>query len=182
MRTNRLKTPVSDEDHGQGSENAKITIVEYGDFQCPFCGKAYPMVKRLQRDFGKDLRFIFRHFPLIQSHEHALLAAVAAEAAGAQSKFWEMHDKLFENQQNLSAQDILDYATELNLDLKKFDEDIKSAFLLNKVKADYLSGEFSDVNGTPSFFVNEAKYVGPLEYAELKSFIESMKEKPSASL
>lgn len=182
MRQNWLKTPVSDEDHIQGSEDAAITLVEYGDYQCPFCGKAYPMVKLLQKEFGKDLRFVFRNFPLIQSHEHALLAAVAAEAAGAQSKFWDMHDKLYENQSRLTADDILKYASELGLNLQKFDADIKSEFLLNKVKADYLSGELSDVNGTPSFFVNDAKYVGPLQYADLKSFIQGMRDRPARSL
>lgn len=179
MAQNKLRTPVSGQDHIQGNEQAGITLLEYGDYQCPFCGLAYPVVKRLQRHFGKDLRFSFRNFPLIQSHQHALLAAAAAEAAGNQERFWEMHDMLYENQDHLAAKDLAKYAASLQLDLKKFDEDIKSEALLNRVRADYMSGEMSGVEGTPTFFINDVKYVGPSQFDEMKRFIEGIIDQPS---
>lgn len=179
MTRNKLHTSVSGQDHIQGSEQASITLLEYGDYQCPFCGLAYPVVKRLQRHFGKDLRFSFRNFPLIQSHEHALLAAVAAEAAGNQGRFWEMHDMLYEHQDRLGSQDLTRYATNLQLNLRKFDEDIKSEALLNRVRADYLSGEMSGVEGTPTFFINDVKYVGAPQFDEMKRFIEGIIDQPS---
>ncbi|MBS1969380.1 MAG: DsbA family protein [Bdellovibrionales bacterium] len=179
MAHNKLHTAVSGQDHIQGNEKASITLLEYGDYQCPFCGMAYPVVKRLQRHFGKDLRFSFRNFPLIQSHQHALLAAAAAEAAGNQGRFWEMHDMLYENQDRLTAQDLAHYATSLQLDLRKFDEDIKSEAILNRVRADYMSGEMSGVEGTPTFFINDVKYVGPSQFDEMKRFIEGIIDQPS---
>jgi protein-disulfide isomerase len=174
MSNKKLQTPIGPSDHIQGNEKAVITLLEYGDYQCPYCGMAYPVVKRLQRYFGRNLRFVFRNFPLTQAHKYALTAAVAAEAAGEQKKFWEMHDTLFENQDKLTAQDILEYATSLNLDLRKFDEGMRSQDLLNKVRADYMSGEMSGVDGTPCFYINDMKFVGPSQFDGMRSFIEDL--------
>ena len=174
MAHKKLQTPVSAEDHIQGNQQAAIALVEYGDYQCPYCGLAYPVVKRLQRHFANDLKFVFRNFPLVQSHEYALLAAAAAEAAGNQGQFWEMHDMLYEHQEQLTSQDLLSYAKDLKLDLIQFDQDIKSEAILNRIRADYGSGEMSGIEGTPAFFINGEKYIGAPQFSEMKQFIEEL--------
>src|SRR4030081_2780636 len=110
MRRGQLPPPVSAEDHAAGPDDAAVTLVEYGDYECPYCGMAHPIVKRAQQELGNRLRFVFRNFPLAEAHPHARLAAQAAEAAAAQGKFWEMHDMLFENQSALEPADIVGYA------------------------------------------------------------------------
>ena len=117
-----LTSPVSARDHAQGTENAPLTLVEYGDYQCPYCGAAYPVVKQVQKALGKKLRFVFRNFPLTQMHPYALVAAEAAEAAALQGKFWEMHDLLFERQQLLEPEALALWAQELGLDLEQFEK------------------------------------------------------------
>ena len=116
----QLKPPVSDRDHAQGPADAKLTLVEYGDYECPHCGRAYPIVKAVQKRLGSRLRFVFRNFPLNNAHPHAQAAAEAAEAAAAQGKFWEMHDAIFENQGALETDDLLRYAEDLGLDVERF--------------------------------------------------------------
>src|SRR5712675_1010486 len=118
--TPRLTLPVSERDHAQGAANAPLTLVEYGDYQCPYCGAAYPVVKRLQKKMGKNLRFVFRNFPLTQAHPYAMVAAEAAEAAALQGKFWEMHDLLFEQQASLAPAAIPLWARRIGLDLEEF--------------------------------------------------------------
>src|SRR5438874_12280859 len=118
--TARLTLPVSQRDHQQGPETAPVTLVEYGDYECPYCGEAYPIVKEIQRRLGDRLRFVFRNFPLTQSHPHAEHAAEAAEAAAVQEKFWEMHDYLFEHQQALDDAPLVQYAVTLTLDTESF--------------------------------------------------------------
>lgn len=174
MSDGKLKVLVNDNDHIQGVEFAKVTLLEYGDYQCPYCGSAYPIVKRLQEHFGKDLRFVFRNFPLAQAHEHAVSAALAAEAAGLQGKFWQMHDLLYEHQSRLNTSDILGYGRVLKLDMTKFREDAASPKLLERVKSDFVSGEDSGVEGTPSFYINSQKYRGSYEYSALKESIEGL--------
>src|SRR5438132_8357805 len=120
-----LTPSVSARDHAQGPANAPLTLVEYGDYQCPYCGAAYPVVKRLQKSLGKKLRFVFRNFPLTQAHPYALIAAEAAEAAALQGKFWEMHDLIYEQQNDLEPEIIPSWAKQIELDLKKFATDIK---------------------------------------------------------
>src|SRR5919205_2489985 len=144
----QLRTIVGPEDHAQGPIDAPITLVEYGDYECPHCGHAYPIVKQVQQEFGDDLRFVFRNFPLANAHPHAELAAEAAEAAGAQGKFWEMHDWLFENQEDLSAANIVEGARELGLDAKRLAKDIESRKYQEKVRRDFSGGVRSGVNGT----------------------------------
>jgi protein-disulfide isomerase len=162
-----LKVPVNERDHVRGASNAAVTLVEYGDYQCPFCGAAHGSVKEVQRVIGDDLLFAFRHFPLTQIHPLALPAAEAAEAAGAQEKFWEMHDLLFENQQHLEAPYLLKYATALGLDLERFAADLKSGKFDSKIREDFLSGVRSGVNGTPTFFINGVRHNGGYDAASL---------------
>ncbi len=169
-----LKPAVSKTDNVQGNEKALIELVEYGDYQCPHCGHAYPIVKKIQKALGEKLLFVFRNFPLQEIHPSALLAAVASEAAARQNKFWEMHDLIFENQNNLSEQNILALAKHLKLDSKKFEKDLEDEKLLDKVNADFESGVRSGVNGTPTFFINGVKYTGSWEYADLLAHLKSL--------
>lgn len=169
---NQLKPALSDEDHSQGSNNAAVTLVEYGDYQCGDCGDAYVQIKDAQDALGDDLRVVFRNFPLAESHPHATAAAQAAEAAARQNKFWEMHDVLLENQQALSSHDLMDYAKQVGLDLEQFKQDLKSGAVSDKVDADFESGARSGVNGTPSFFINGEKYDGDWRDGALTDFLQ----------
>jgi protein-disulfide isomerase len=155
-----LKPPVGPQDHVQGNPDAPIELVEYGDFECPFCGQAYDSVKAVQTALGDDLRFVFRNFPLAQAHPHALPAAQAAEAAGLQGRFWEMHDVLFEHQDKLDEPNLFRFAGALGLDMERFGRDFASPEVAAKIRADFLSGARSGVNGTPTFFVNGERYDG----------------------
>lgn len=149
-----LKPAVSNKDHQTGNTEAKVILVEYGDYQCPHCGIAHSLIKQLQKEFAKELLFIFRNFPLQESHPNAMMAALAAEAANKQNKFWEMHDKIFENQDDLSENNLLKFAVALNLNVDNFKKDSKSEAMRSKVETDFESGVRSGVNGTPSFFIN----------------------------
>ena len=140
-----------------------MTLVEYGDFECPACGRAYGIVKDVQRRMGKRLRFVYRHFPLREIHPHADLAAQAAEAAGAQGKFWEMHALLFENQGALEPEDLVTYAQAIELDVDRFVEELRERVHEQRVQEDFLSGVRSGVNGTPTLFVGGVRYEGPLD-------------------
>ena len=160
--TARLTPPVSARDHVQGSPDAPVTLVEYGDFECPSCGRAYPMVKEVQRRLGKDLRFVFRNFPLAKSHEHAEHAAEIAEFAGQEGKFWPMHDQLFENQKELEDESLISYAASLGLDPRRAAAALVQETFTERVREDFTSGVKSGVNGTPTFFINGARYDGLL--------------------
>ena len=155
-----LKPPVGPHDHVQGNPDAPIELVEYGDYECPFCGQAYWSVKAVQEALGDDLRFVFRNFPLAQVHPHALPAAQAAEAAGLQGRFWETHDTLFEHQDMLGETNLFRFAEALGLDMERFARDFASPEVAAKIRADFLSGARSGVNGTPTFFVNGERYNG----------------------
>jgi protein-disulfide isomerase len=150
----KLKPAVNSADHHQGNINASITLVEYGDFQCPYCRRAHPLVKRLLRERANDLLFVFRNFPLRKIHPHAYISAVTAEAAGKQGKFWEMHDLIFENQNKLTTNYLLSLAEDIGLDLAQFAKDSKSEEILDKIERDFESGIHSGVNQTPTFFLN----------------------------
>ena len=150
----KLKLAVNSADHHEGNVNAATTLVEYGDFECPYCGRAYPLVKRLLKERVNELHFVFRNFPLREIHPHAHMSAIAAEAAGKQGKFWEMHDMIFENQNKLNTNYLLSLAKDIGLDLAQFDKDSKSKEILNKIETDFESGIRSGVNGTPTFFLN----------------------------
>jgi protein-disulfide isomerase len=153
-----LVNPISAADHVQGSANAKVTLVEYGDYQCPHCGAAYHIIKAVQKHLGAKLRFVFRNFPLNQAHPYAELAAESAEAAGAQDRFWEMHDALFENQQQLGQPLIEALVKRLNLDADHFKTDLETRKFQPRVKHDFMGGVRSGVNGTPGLFINGERY------------------------
>ena len=169
-----LKPAVSVTDHIQGNPDATVTLVEYGDYQCPHCGHAYPIIKKLQRHFGGKLRFVFRNFPLESIHPFAFPAAIATEAAAKQNKFWEMHDAIFENQNNLDEHLFQELAKELDIEISQFNEDCSKQEVILKVENDFESGVHSGVNGTPSFFLNGSKYNGANEFDELYEAINSL--------
>jgi protein-disulfide isomerase len=171
---NRLTVPVSKRDHIRGSPDAPVVIVEYGDFECPHCAAAYPVVRKLERDLPDTLAVVFRHFPLVTVHPHAELAAEAAESAAAQGSFWKMHDMLFENQEALEPADLLKYAAGLGLDLKRFAHDLAEHAFAPEVRADVVSGAQSGVTGTPAFFVNGARHLGGYDEASLLASIKQV--------
>jgi protein-disulfide isomerase len=168
----RLTTPVSEVDHRSGPDDAPVTLVEYGDFECPSCGAAYPIVESVRKNMGARLRFVFRHFPLTQMHPHALHAAEAAEAAGAQGKFWQMHGMLFEHQDALEDADLVGYAKALHLDGKRFTSELASEMHVERIRKDMQSGIRSGVNGTPTFFINGVRYNGSWDQADLLEALE----------
>jgi protein-disulfide isomerase len=171
-----LVLPVGDRDHAQGPANAPVTLVEYGDYECPYCGQAYPIVKAVQKTLGPRLRFVFRNFPLSEMHPHAAGAAEAAEAAGALGKFWEMHDALFEHQDALEAPDLIAYAAGLGLDADRVAKELKSHTHEARVREDFMSGVRSGVNGTPTFFINGERHDGPWDYQDLVAAVEAASE------
>ncbi|MDB5334251.1 MAG: Periplasmic thiol:disulfide interchange protein DsbA [Phycisphaerales bacterium] len=170
----RLTLPVGTRDHARGPADAPVTLVEYGDYECPHCGMAHGVVQAVREKLGDRLRFIYRNFPLNTSHPHAMHAAEAAEAAGAQGKFWEMHDKLFENQQALEDADLMRYAQEVGLDTGRFTQDMQSHAFADHVQEDFRSGMRSGVNGTPTFFVNGQRYNGGAQLEPLLDALERM--------
>ena len=154
-----LTVPVSeDRDHTQGPADAPVTLLEYGDYECPYCGAAYPIIKEVQARMGERLRFAFRNFPISTSHPHAEQAAEAGEAAAAQGRFWQMHDLLYENQRRLGDQDLRGYADSLGLELERFDRELAEHVHAARVREDFMSGVRSGVNGTPTFYVNGARH------------------------
>jgi protein-disulfide isomerase len=167
-----LTVPVTERDHTIGPETAAVTLLEYGDYECPYCGAAYPVVERVRELMGDDLRFAYRHFPLAQIHPHAYQAAEAAEAAGAQGRFWDMHHMLFTNQDRLGLRDLIDYASAVGLDLDRFVEDLRGHAHAGRLREDFMSGIRSGVNGTPTFFVNGVRHDGPWD---LESLLEAVR-------
>jgi protein-disulfide isomerase len=161
-----------DRDHIQGPADAAVTLVEYGDYECPYCGAAYPIVKELQARMGDRLRFVFRNFPISTSHPHAEQAAEAAEASAAQGRFWEMHDLLYENQTQLRDQDLHAYAEQLGIDVERFDKDLAEHVHAPRVHEDFMSGVRSGVNGTPSFYINGARHDDSYDFETLLAALE----------
>ncbi|HWV99409.1 MAG TPA: DsbA family protein [Candidatus Acidoferrum sp.] len=167
-----LTPPVSERDHAQGRADALVTLVEYGDYQCPYCGAAYPVVKRVQKTLGKKLRFVFRNFPLTQAHPYAMVAAEAAEAAALQRKFWEMHDFIYENQDDLEPDLLPAWAEQLGLNVEEFGSAIRKGEISKRIKEDRMSGIRSGVNGTPCFFINGTRYDGTADFEPLRASLE----------
>ena len=168
-----LTPPVSARDHIQGRDDAPLTLVEYADYQCPYCGEAHPVIKRLQKSLGKKLRFVFRNFPLTRAHPYALLAAQAAEAAGLQGKFWEMHDLIFENQEQLQPEALPAWAHKIGLDVNQFAKAVSERKVTIRIEEDYASGQESGVDGTPSFFINGTRYEGEDDYDSLRAALNA---------
>jgi protein-disulfide isomerase len=171
----KLEIPVTlERDHVEGPANAALTLVEYGDYQCPYCGAAYPEVKKVQKELGSELRFVFRNFPLTNMHEHAMNAAETAEAASAQGKFWLMHDFLYEHQATLGDPSVaLGYAKRLGLDTQRFEREIAQHTYQKRIREDFMSGVRSGVNGTPTFYVNGFRHDGD---AVAKALIEALNQ------
>ena len=163
----RLRPAVSRNDHSTGPDDAPVTLVEYGDFECPHCMRAHPIVHEVRRRMASNLRFVFRHFPLEHSHPHARHAAEAAEAAAAHGKFWEMHDALFAHQKNLTDDDLVRYAAELGVEAGEVRQALASGRFAAAVEEDVSSGARSGVNGTPTFFINGTRLDGPWDLESL---------------
>ena len=168
----KLSIAAREDDHIQGDDAAECSLVEYGDYQCPHCKMAYPVVKRLQKHFGKRLSFVFRNFPLSQMHPWAQAAAEVAEFAGVHGKFWEMHDLLYENQQNLGNALFLELAETLDLSPVELQTALAEQTCRARVRADFAGGVRSGVNGTPTFFVNGQRHDGTYDYESLRGAIE----------
>jgi protein-disulfide isomerase len=171
-----LSIPVRSEDRSQGPEDAKLTVVEYGDYQCPYCGQAYPIVKQLQKEFGDDFRLIFRNLPLADVHPHAEAAAEVAEAVALQGKFWEIHDMLFENQRDLSTEGLMRYIKEVGGDVERATKDIQGGAPRKRVEADFEGAIRSGANGTPTFFVNGERYDGSWAYEPFSEYLREVIE------
>jgi protein-disulfide isomerase len=168
----QLKENVTPDDHSQGPDDAKATLVEYGDYQCSHCGLAYPVVKRLQERFGQSLRFTFRNFPLAEAHPMAESAAEAAEYAATKGKFWQMHDDLYEHQTELSIELLATLATKNGLDTKSLTEALVQQTFQKRVRKDFIGGARSSVNGTPTFFINGIRHDGEADVETLAAAIE----------
>ena len=169
----QLTVPVDAErDHIQGPADAAVTLLEYGDYQCPYCGAAYPIVKEVQARMGEELRFVFRNFPITTSHPNAEQAAEAAESAASQGKFWEMHDTLYENQRRLGDEDLRAYAEQLGLDLDAFERDLAEHVHAARVHEDFIGGVRSGVNGTPTFYINGVRHDDSYERETLLAALE----------
>jgi len=170
----RLTLPVGERDHVEGTSGAPLVLVEYGDYQCPYCGAAYPIVKKVQKELGTRLRFVFRNFPITNAHPQAEWAAETAEAAAVQGKFWEMHDHLYENQGSLGDEAFFaSYERKLKLDSTKIAREVVQQAHSARIQEDYMSGIRSGVNGTPTFFINGVRYDG---YPELGPLVSALKE------
>jgi protein-disulfide isomerase len=171
--SNHLANPVGPDDHVRGPADAALTVVEYGDYECPYCGQAYPIVEKLARTFESSMRLVFRNLPLADMHPHAERAAEMAEAVGLQGEFWPMHDTIYENQRSLGDEALLSYATTVGADVKKVEEALASGMPRARVEADLEGAIRSGANGTPTFFVNGVRYDDSWDY---ETFAEFLKE------
>lgn len=166
----QLLTPrVGARDHLLGTPDAPITLVQYADFECPFCGRAFPEIKEVLRDLGAKVRFVFRHFPMVEQHPHAEAAAELSEAAAAQGKFWDMHDLLFQRQAALEDAQLLGYARELKLDVARVERELREHVHRARVRKDFNSGIRSGVSGTPMFFINGRRHEEPGDARTLRT-------------
>jgi protein-disulfide isomerase len=167
-----LVVPVSERDHSQGPATAAVTLVQYGDYECPYTRQSTTVVRAIQQQLGDKLRFVFRNFPLTEIHPHALHSAETAEAAAAQGKFWEMHDYIFHHQHTLEDSDLEQFAIAVGLDMQQFARDMAERPYISRIEEDLQSGIRSGVRGTPTFFINGALYPGSWEQEALLAAIE----------
>jgi protein-disulfide isomerase len=173
-----LATPVDpDVDHVRGPSDAPVTLVEYADFQCPYCGRAEPALRELLSQFGDDLQYVFRHLPLSDVHPRAQIAAEVSEAAGAQGRFWEMHDQLFEHQDALKPNDLMGYAREVGLDVDRFERETHRHEYAGRVARDVQSADLSEVTGTPTFFINGVRHYGAYDLPTLAAAVRSARQR-----
>lgn len=168
METIKLQNQVTERDHMFGAPDAPVTLLEYGNFECVHCGHAYPIIQEVQKRLADNLRFVFRHFPTVRTHPHSLRAAEAAEASGAQGKFWEMHGQLFRHQSALEDHDLSRYARRIGLDGEKFAYDMAQNTFLEQIQSDYNRSLFDEhITGTPTFYINNVRYTGETEVESL---------------
>jgi protein-disulfide isomerase len=177
-----LRVAVTPDDHIRGNSHAPVTLVEYGDYECPYCRLADTSVKRAHKHFGDKLKSVFRHFPLTQIHPHAQSAAEAAEFAGAQGRFWQMHDDLYDNQDRLDTRLLFSLADALRLSERALRSALETGQYAPKVHGDFLGGVRSGVNGTPTFFVNGRRHEAPFDYECLAGAIASARSHAKASI
>jgi len=169
----KLKNSVTEGDHASGPATAPVTLLEYGNFECIHCGRAYPVIKQVRKLLGDNLRFVFRHFPTVQTHPHSLRAAEAAEAAASQQKFWQMHDELFTHQTALEDHHLSRYAQRAGLNLERFNHDMTEHSFLQQLESDYQLSLFDEhVTGTPTLYLNDVRYTGP---TDLDNFLRAIK-------
>jgi protein-disulfide isomerase len=171
-----LSVPVGPNDHSSGPLDAKLTVVEYGDYQCPYCGQAFPIVEKLRTTFADSMRFIFRNLPLADVHPHAEAAAEVAEAVALQGKFWEIHDALYQNQKDLSNAALRRYVTDIGGDVDQMTKDVADGGPRERVEADFESAIRSGANGTPTFFINGERYDGSWQYEPFAEFLRDLLE------
>lgn len=167
--------------HSLGPAQAPVTLTMYGDFECPYCAEAAEIISDLRDAFGQNLRYVFKHFPLTDIHEDAEAAAQAAEAAGAQGRFWRMHNVLFRHQDDLSVEGLLELAGEIGLDLDRFEADLIEGRFLDRVRADVFEGEELGVDSTPTFFINDVRFEGPTDLEALSTAIQDTLDRERAS-
>ncbi|MGY2047989.1 DsbA family protein [Methylobacterium sp. JK268] len=177
-----LRVPVSAADHIRGGAHGQVVLVEYGDYECPYCRLAHVHVLQLCEHFGNDLTYVFRHFPLTEIHPNAEPAAEAAEFAGAQGQFWGMHDAIYAHQDQLSLPFLVHAARALGLSEHRLEIALGAGTYVPKVKNDFLGGVRSGVNGTPTFFIDGHRYEGPFDYQHLAAAIRSMGSRPKLVL
>jgi protein-disulfide isomerase len=160
-------------DHIRGGDDALVTLVEYGDYECPYCGQAENVIRALLDSFGKEFRYVWRHLPLNDVHTYAQTAAEAAEAAAAQGKFWEMHDRLLDNQDSLDLPELVDHARELDLDVERFEDELRRREYASRVADDVASADASGVAGTPTFFINGRRHYGAYDLPTLTEAVKA---------
>ena len=171
-----LAEDVDDErDHIRGPADAIVTLVEYGDFECPYCGRAEPTIRQLLTEFGQDVRYVWRHLPLNDVHSHAQLAAEASEAAAAQDRFWEYYDALFEDQSHLAVRDLIARSERLGLDVERITKDVREHRYAGRIADDVASADESGVSGTPTFFINGRRHQGPYDIESLTAAVRAAK-------
>jgi protein-disulfide isomerase len=173
MRHLSLAVPVSERDHTQGPATAAIRLVQYGDYECPYTRRSTWVVQAIQQQLGDQLRFVYRNFPLVEIHPHALHAALAAEAAAAQGKFWQMHDYIFHHQHTLADADLAQFAEVVGLDRQQYARDMAQQRFLPRIEEDVEGGERSGVQGTPTFFINGVLYRGSWEHDALLAALQA---------
>jgi protein-disulfide isomerase len=167
-----------DRDHIRGPEDAPVTLVEYGDFECTYCGQAESVIRELLAEFGDDVRYVWRHLPLNDVHQHAQLAAEASEAAAAQGQFWPMHDILLSHQGELRPADVKNYARQLGLDAERIADELRRRVHAGRVSEDVASADESGVSGTPTFFINGRRHYGAYDIATLSDTVRSVRARP----
>ena len=174
----RLVLPVGDRDHVLGPESAAVTLVEYGNYECIYCRQLHPRIQEMMKR-AEGVRLVFRHFPIRQVHPHSARAAEAAEAAAAQGRFWEMHDRLFAHQDALEPEDLVGHAEAIGLDVERFSRELAAGVHAPRVRDDVASAEASGVTGTPTFFIGDRLHYGPYDAATLGARLIEARRPPA---